>query len=343
MKPFLKFLINISFLFITFEYSLCNQIDILDTNKVVLIGNDLHSFIKSIDELKETYRIRIIPKVNDNKLFENLCEKLNDVIILDIDCKFINDPNSFFNSYKFSSNIMSLYLYNINVKVIPNSIVLFNKTQHLEIIGNYGSLPDNFNQLYDLEDLTINSKNFIFDHSFQLELKKLRQLTISNSSETMISNQLNKCTNLETIHFDHCNSFQLDSTLTILNKLRFIDLWECVISNKNHLFNCLAKFKKLTKINIIDCSLNQIPDEIELIINLEYLDLSNNKIEVINPKLFKLLKLESLYFLGNPLYELDEGFYKIPKLRNIQFNGTKIPISQLEDLKLKRRNVSLIW
>ncbi len=72
--------------------------------------------------------------------------------------------------------------------------------------------------------------------------------------------------------------------------------------------------------------LKSLPAEIEKLIKLKRLDLSNNRVTSLPAEIGKLSQLEELILLGNNLTTLPLEIYKLTKLKKLDLRGNQLPI-----------------
>lgn len=98
-----------------------------------------------------------------------------------------------------------------------------------------------------------------------------------------------------------------------------------------------------TTLNLSNDRLEEIPAEVELMVNLQELDLSNNQLQTLPTFLADLKQLEVLNLEGNPMDELPTWLGEMTALREINAQGTEInqiPES-LQELTISYRNTPL--
>ncbi len=87
-----------------------------------------------------------------------------------------------------------------------------------------------------------------------------------------------------------------------------------------------VKEKNLTKLNLSNLGLTQIPEEVFELTNLKLLNLVGNKLTTIPDAIEKLTTLNTLWLGENNLTTLPESIEKLPKLTELGFQGNQLTI-----------------
>lgn len=87
----------------------------------------------------------------------------------------------------------------------------------------------------------------------------------------------------------------------------------------------------IIKVDISLKDLMSFPEIIYELVNLKMLDLTDNYIEEISPKIVNLVNLKKLYFSCNKIYKIPKEFCILSNLKKLNFSYnyiTEIPPSQ---------------
>ena len=82
--------------------------------------------------------------------------------------------------------------------------------------------------------------------------------------------------------------------------------------------------KQVKKLNLSNCNLSEIPENVFEYTNLTKLVLSNNRISVVPKDILKLKKLKVLDLANNEISVLQSSVFKLPNLRTLNVYGNKI-------------------
>lgn len=108
-----------------------------------------------------------------------------------------------------------------------------------------------------------------------------------------------------------------------------------VASRDNEKLNeVLNKCKNLQNIDLLDCQLTAIPNEIFELKYLQYLFLNHNKISEIPEEIKNLNYLKILSIKFNNLKEIPEYLSELKNLELLMLRGNNIPEADIENLKL---------
>ena len=173
------------------------------------------------------------------------------------------------------------------------------------------------------------------------QLKKLRKLTLSKlgSQLSIINNTAFNSSSLEELafsvavgyHFTENNTrhFNLSGIFIHCRNLTRLDLsYNKLKLSDTNLMKMFQPLSKLKTLILQDMHMHHIPDNLgEIFPDLEYLDLSNNKIKTWNRPFANFTKLKNLYLNGNKISTIHDTSFPTSwmtaygTLKNLRLNG----------------------
>ncbi|KAH1096179.1 hypothetical protein J1N35_013100 [Gossypium stocksii] len=207
--------------------------------------------------------------------------------------------------------------------------------QELYIGNNYltGPIPKSVLQLPWLEELYIEGNSFSFMKlDMSVQLNNLRDLRLFNTSLLIESdNRSLTFPQLERLSLTSCNLTEFPEFIKRQEKLGSLDLsnnhihgfvpnwlWKSSLSSVNLSFNMIDfpkqlpssdanfSFPMLRRLRLGSCNISAFPEFLKSQENLEYLDLSNNKISGAIPNWLWKKSLRYLFLANNHLSSLDQ-------------------------------------
>ncbi|MEA3450931.1 MAG: hypothetical protein U9Q83_03400, partial [Bacteroidota bacterium] len=223
-------------------------------------------------------------------------------------------------------SIRKLDLSNLNLKELPNDIILCENLTELNLAGNDAlNLDIAFSLLAKLpiKKLSLNYIKINWLPSEILLSQNLSALIIDldeSADMYQIIETLSQLTNLDTLYIGNCS--YLPNNISKLNQIKFIS----ISGNRSYKFDLIPEFFKLDMLReayFFDLIIDSIPDEISQLSNLEAFSMSNSDgnlpsfdIKYIPKSLSSLHKLRKVNFYGNkgfPFSELCETFSDYPR------------------------------
>ena len=176
------------------------------------------------------------------------------------------------------------------LKDLPEGIGHLKKMTSLELGYNkFKNLPKCLSELYNLQNLDLSGNKLKKNKDFWDELNQLeylKHIDLGGNSFATYPEDLSSMKRLEKI--------KLSGVSLKKEKLAMM-------------LQGLASLPQLSELDISNCEISKIPDEIIELKNLKSLDLSNNKFKEFPLKLNKLNRLESFSLYGNPVLEEREN------------------------------------
>lgn len=214
--------------------------------------------------------------------------------------------------------ITELQLQNGRLKNVPFEIEAFNRLKILNLFNNeLTKLPAFFEKLDMLESLNLNNNKFIV---FPEHLDKSYNL----KSLSLKGNRINTLIGLSSLK-DSLQKLDVSSNkLDVLNFdfSEFSHLKEIDLSN-----NGIKKFPKsllqgqIINLNLSSNKIEKIPENINQLKKIKFLDLSYNNIEELPEEICELTELRTLDLTGNRISTLPKSFSNLKKLNQLNLNG----------------------
>ncbi|KAJ3394359.1 hypothetical protein HDU92_006938 [Lobulomyces angularis] len=281
-----------------------NWYEQVDLQKLTVADNQLEIFDERICNIESL----IYFDGHNNKItsIPESIKNLENLTVLNLSSNMLNSlPSSL-----FSLNLIELHLANNHINQLPNEIGNFNRLSILDLSNNnISEFPTkhikNLNCLNKLNLSNNKLKHFgkishfgIFENLTDLDLSENKITSMFEDDDTCRIDLSFTCPNLtrldlkknlivnfkEKVFFPKLKDFNLS-----FNKLNDIssDIFENSV--------------KLEILELRDNLLDHLPVGILQLYELKRLDLSNNNISKLNPKLGLLTKLNNLLYVGNPI------------------------------------------
>ena len=244
--------------------------------------------------------------------------------------------------FRVFKELKKLSIYRLGTKeetTLMYDIASLPKLRHftLNLGKTTSNLEQNIGVLKNIENLKLSasSKNdpcYIPESLF--ELSNLKNLEIVGFSDTVLSKNIKKLSNLKEISLSG-NFNVLPDEMGYLKNLTTLNIPFIKITS---LPNTIGKLKNLKILDAKFCKLKKLPESIGKLENLENLNLGYNKIEKLPKSIHKLIHLKELNLNNNNLTELPSSIGYLSSLEILEVsnnNLTAIPddIGNLKKLK----------
>ncbi|MBK8627745.1 MAG: hypothetical protein IPN86_19935 [Saprospiraceae bacterium] len=277
---------------------------------------------------------------HETKNFLEPLKKASNLKFLSLSGFTLSDENAA--DFRVFKELDKLFIFRMGTKedtpILQNLASLPKLKQLILNLGKTTSnIEKNLGLLKNIEDLKVSvswKSEACYIPESLFDLYNLKNLVISGFSDTILSKNIKKLSNLE--KFELSGKFKVLpneigelKNLTTLN-IPFIDLLE--------LPNSLGNLKKLKKLDAKFSKLIRLPESIGDLGKLEYLDFGHNKLEQLPKSIKKLVHLKELKLNNNNLKELPSEIGDLSSLEILEVtnnNLTAIPVSIGNLAKLK--------
>ena len=165
------------------------------------------------------------------------------------------------------------------------------------------------------------------------DISSLRELKFINDDFYIVPNSYAKLRNLQRLEFIHDTHLNVQSALTLANKLPALSELKIEgltgpVFPENIVFPSQLKLLSLR-----NNQLNHLPNSIAAIKNLQILDVGNNELLEVPDFLIRLNKLNTIYLDHQPYLRLDHTFkvlQKIPRLKLVHFEGNNLKWEKIQ-------------
>lgn len=216
------------------------------------------------------------------------------------DLRLENSVGLFKNSFPAEltqlSSLENLSLIQCSISSLPESFANLQNLNSLDLGENstLSALPASFKQLKNLKTLHLNDCPAVFKKSSSLsdivELHALEDLYLSNCDITLLPSNWGDLSNLNMLALSgNTQLAALPASFVKLQKLDFLDAVGCKTLFKNGFPLELTQLSALTSLNLSDCNIPAIPNEISHLTKLENLSLDGSPSLVPQAKAIKKL------------------------------------------------------
>jgi len=182
--------------------------------------------------------------------------------------------------------------------------------------------------------------------SYEIAVNKYKKLiNMKDGSPDAIQEILTKIDNInDSIErmLDNAKIISLDnskqSSTPILPK--DVEKFSCINCKLKEFPYWLTNYKNLTTIILEKNNIKSV--QVPKMLQLKYLDLSNNKVKNIDGDFADIPNLEYLYLNGMNLKKLPTSIIKLPKLKILDIRGNNIPFSEIKNLIQSMPNTLII-
>lgn len=205
------------------------------------------------------------------------------------------------------------------------------------------TIPNAVYELKNLEQLELNDNKIKYISDHISNFTNLKRLELENNQLEEIPNELYKLTSLERINLEGNNISYLSKDISRLQNLSYLRLSKNKFSYLPDTLRQLTKLKTLdvcvnnfngvidfpTSTNLVDlCMIDTgivlLPESISLLVNLNSLELSNNKIKEFPREICSFTKLEILDIRNNFITYIPDDIGKLTKLYSLDLAKNKI-------------------
>ena len=242
------------------------------------------------------------------------------------------------------SNLTSLRIEFLTDTTLPESFQYLLNLKELELKGNLEELSNNFGNLINLTKLSIIGKLQTLPESFS-RLINLEYLQI-NGNLQFLPDDFNALNNLIELDLSNNNFSRVIHDLISLPRLKKLILQNNKISEHDE----LGELKTLNYLDLSNNKIEKISFRIAELLNLNFLILSGNEIIKIPYELSKLKSLESLYISNNKIVNFPDFLITLPSIIELVLDNNKISHipntieigNQLIYLNLKNNNIQIL-
>jgi len=220
------------------------------------------------------------------------------------------------------TNLKQLTLFDTKLTEIPESIKQLNNLEYLDLYANdIEEIPRNLTGLENLKYLNV-SHNYITEIPDSInELKSLKSLIVDDSDISEISENIKDLKNLEELAISLYNT-TLPESIKELKNLKTLTYRTSETKGVQEFPEILKVLTNLEELNLENQNIGKIPDYIKEFKKLKKLYLSDNVITEIPESLAELESLEVLDLYNNDIKELPEFLNSMKNLKdfNISYN-----------------------
>ena len=261
-------------------------------------------------------------------------------------CSFLirdNNGNYRFSHKSFVEYFVANYIHNLDEinrdlfisKYIENNLIQlfsllpYSEDKFLETILQYDTIMDNCDYLSRIIWLKSWIDYHILNPKSKINLPKVNLKSESKGSLWVIKYEEEK---LSILNLIDCDISKIPDN--VINKIKDVRI---LYLTKNRLLNLpdsISKLSNLEELYLVSNRLKDLPDSICELKKLRILYLESNSIEKLPDNFGNLNNLEKLSLFNNNLKKLPDSFCKLINLKELDLSGNKIPISEIEKMKL---------
>jgi Leucine-rich repeat (LRR) protein len=201
-------------------------------------------------------------------------------------------------------SLQHLHLNHSNLEEFPSSIYSLIHLKTLDISNNkLNSVSDKINKLQELKILNV-SHNHLQSLPYVTSLTKIVHLDLSHNCLDSLPRTISTFTQLEILDLEDNRISRLSRNIASLTSLKVLS------ARRNQISSVARAIGKLTQLQTLllaeNSNLTSLPEEIENLTKLEYLDLMNCGFKSLPEKLFNLPSDTMVEITDCPLIEDDE-------------------------------------
>lgn len=236
---------------------------------------------------------------------------------------------------KNDRGLLSLHVIETKgLTIVPESIFDHSEIQILNISGaKLGSISENIRNLKRLQYLNLIGDSLTIIPRLS-EMDNLKELILSDNYISHTSEWVfqNKSLSLLDVSNQLVDSLELTS-IASNHTLKTLNL----SNNKLKITEGFFNFQNLEHLNLSNCSLTTIPEEIKNCSAIKYLDLSGNEINKLPDWIFEMKNLNQIILSNTKLERFPEKLTDIPTLTFIDVRGTKMELSKSAVDRIKEK------
>lgn len=217
--------------------------------------------------------------------------------------------------------LTSLIVENIGLRELPASIGELRNLIRLKISRTQlGALPDNFDQLEQLEGLFLDFNELTALPQSIAHLKNIRFINIRCNPIKRLPDGFGNLSTLETLEMDGTALSVLPEEFSKLKNLEKISMERCKFE---YFPDCIAEMQQLKSVNISFNPITSLPDNVGKMHSLKYLSLVGTRLVALPEALKSLHNLENINISATQLDAIPAWFGEMAKLTNI--TAAKMP------------------
>ncbi|KAM6567797.1 hypothetical protein CsatA_026925 [Cannabis sativa] len=196
-------------------------------------------------------------------------------------------------------NLQRLHMSGTNIHEVPPSSIESLTCLQTLLLANCKRLerlsPSSFEKFISLQYLNLNGCTKLSNLPEIFEpMKNLEHLYLRNTAIRDLPSSIAKFPRLKTLELQQCRELELiPKSICQLEKLVILNVSGCMKLNALPPTMSVG-LKSLSRLNLSNCSLLEIPEQLGLLASLESLDLSGSIIDRVPGSISKLLKLKQL-------------------------------------------------
>ncbi|MFN8316114.1 MAG: hypothetical protein U0T32_06685 [Chitinophagales bacterium] len=241
------------------------------------------------------------------------------------------------------NSLKEVDLIGCGISVIPNSIRFLNGVELLNLRDNLlRSFPDSITALKSLKTLELSHNSYLYDSDVYDKIAgmHIERLDFSDSGLFGIDEKIGNVKSLIEIDFSGNDIKSLPKSLSQLS-LSIVDLSENQHLDTGKVFKQLVAHQNLQSLNLAQCELSYISEDLGALKSLKYLDLSGNVLKSLPQSIGNLILLEDLNlgmvnlgFRMNLLTSLPSSFSNLTHLKRLDLSSNQLNIlpSGMENL-----------
>lgn len=261
-----------------------------------------------------------------------------------------------FQQCKGLTSLKELHIIGCGISAIPNTIRFLSGIETLNLRDNLlHSFPDSIAALKSLKVLELSHNSYLYDSDVYDRIVGLHieRLDFSDSGLFGVDEKIGNVKSLISIDFSGNDIKSLPKSLSQLS-LQAVDLSENQHLDTGKIFKQLVAQQNLQSLNLAQCELSHISEDLGALKSLKYLNLSGNVLKNLPQSIGNLILLEDLNlgmvnlgFRMNLLTSLPASFSNLTHLKRLDLSSNQLNIlpsgienlTNLEYLDLKQNQL----